>query len=76
MSTRSWITLITLALLGAVIYFGRHELLKAWGLMGQVDLWVLAIMVPVQIASYYAVGAASFHTYARRATWTICRSWA
>ena len=65
MSTRSWITLITLALLGAVIYFGRHELLKAWGLMGQVDLWVLAIMIPVQIASYYAVGAASF-SYLRK----------
>lgn len=65
MSTRSWITLITLALLGAVIYFGRHELLKAWQLMGQVNLWVLAVMVPVQIASYYAVGAVSF-SYLRK----------
>lgn len=43
-----------------VIFFSRHELLRAWKLLSQVNLWVLLLIIPVQFFSYYAVGAMIF----------------
>lgn len=60
MSFRSWVTIITLILLGAVVYFGRHEIYQAWLLLEKVDLWVLLLLVPVQFFSYYAIGSIIF----------------
>lgn len=60
MSFRSWVTLITLILLGAVIYFGRHEIVQAWNLLERVDVWILLLLVPVQLLSYYAIGSIIF----------------
>lgn len=60
MSFRSWVTIITLILLGAVVYFGRHEIYQAWLLLEKVDLWILLLLVPVQFFSYYAIGSIIF----------------
>lgn len=60
LSFRGWLTLITLVLLAIVIVAAWPQIVKAWGLLGQVDLWILALLVPVQFASYYATGGMIF----------------
>lgn len=60
LSIRTWLTIVTGILLVLVLYFGRHEILRAVGLLGRVDLWILALLVPVQLFSYYATGGMIF----------------
>lgn len=57
---RGWLTVITLVLLTAVIFLAWPEIQKAWGLTGKVDLWILALLIPVQLFSYYATGGMIF----------------
>lgn len=64
MSFRSWVTLITIILLGLVVFFGWPEIVQAWNLIGKIDLWILALLIPVQFFSYYATGGMIF-TYLR-----------
>ena len=64
MRLRSWVTLITLALLALTVALGWSEIARAWRLLGAVDLWILALMVPVQVLSYWATGEVMF-TYLR-----------
>lgn len=60
MSFRSWATIITLVLLALVVFFGRHQIIQAFGLLDSVNLWILAIMIPLQFFSYYTVGGMIF----------------
>lgn len=60
MSFRAWLSVITLVLIGAIIYFSRHELVQAWDALGGVNLWVLALLVPMQVLAYYAAGEMTF----------------
>lgn len=60
LSLRGWLTIITLALLALVIVAARDELVEAWGLLGSVNLWILALLIPVQFFSYYATGGMIF----------------
>lgn len=60
LSFRGWLTIVTLVLLTIVVIAAWPEIVQAWGLMGQVDLWVLLLLVPVQFASYYATGGMIF----------------
>jgi hypothetical protein len=39
-----------------VVYFGWPEIAQAWGLLGSVNGWILSLLIPVQLLSYYAVG--------------------
>lgn len=64
-SFRTWVSIITTIILLGVIYFAWPEISKAWNLLGSVNLWVLSLLVPVQILSYYATGAIMF-SYLRR----------
>lgn len=48
-----------------VIIGAWPEIVKAWGLLDQVNIWILALMIPVQLFSYYATGAMIF-SYLRR----------
>jgi len=57
---RGWMTIITLVLLTIVVIFAWPEIVHAWRLLGQVDLWILALLIPVQFASYYATGGMIF----------------
>lgn len=59
-SFRGWLTIITLVLLGLVIFFARHELVEAWRLLDRVNLWILALLIPVQFFSYFATGGMIF----------------
>lgn len=60
MSTRHWISLVTILLVGLVLYFGRGELLHAVQLLSQVNVWILLLLIPVQFASYFAAGEMIF----------------
>lgn len=60
MSFRSWATIITLILLALVVVFGWKEIAHAFRLLGDVNLWILSIIIPVQLLSYYATGGMIF----------------
>lgn len=60
LSFRGWLTIITLVLLTIVVVAAWPEIEKAWGLLGRVDLWILLLLIPVQLFSYYATGGMIF----------------
>jgi len=60
MSFRAWVTLISFVLLAVVVIFGWPEIVEAWKLLGQTNLWILSLLIPVQIMSYYATGGMIF----------------
>lgn len=60
LSFRGWLSIITAVLLVLVVIFAWPEIQRAWGLMDQVNLWILALLIPVQIFSYYATGGMIF----------------
>lgn len=60
LSFRGWLTIVTLVLLTVVIIVAWPEIMKAWALLGRVDLWILALLIPVQFLSYYATGGMIF----------------
>jgi len=57
---RTWINLITIIFLALLIYLSWGQITKAWALLGDVNLWVYSLMVPVQFFSYFAVGEVMF----------------
>lgn len=60
MSFKAWLSIITLTLVGVIIFFSRHELLHAWHLLGHVNLWILLLLIPGQILVYYIAGEMVF----------------
>lgn len=60
MSVRGWISLATVGLVGLIVFLARDELQQAWEALGQVNLWILALLIPAQIISYYAAGEMIF----------------
>ncbi len=59
-SFRGWLTIVTALLLVAVVIGAWPELVKAWNLLDQVNLWILALLIPVQFLSYYVTGEIIF----------------
>ncbi|MFZ1361113.1 MAG: lysylphosphatidylglycerol synthase transmembrane domain-containing protein [Candidatus Saccharimonadales bacterium] len=60
MSFRAWLSIITFVLIGITLYVARDDLLHAWQLLGSVNLWILALLIPAQILVYYAGGEMIF----------------
>ncbi len=60
MKFRTWLNVITVFLLALVVFFGWEEIVRAWAIVGDANLFILAIMIPVQIFDYYAVGEVIF----------------
>ncbi len=60
MSFRGWLSVVTVILLGVILFASRHELLRAWELLGQVNLWILLLMLPMQLIVFYAGGEMIF----------------
>lgn len=59
-SPRLIVSLLTLIILGLIVYLSRHELVKAWYLLLGADLWLLSLLVPFQIIVYLAGGEMMF----------------
>ncbi len=60
MSFRAWMSIVTLVLIAVIIFFSRHELLHAWKLLEQVNIWLLLLLIPGQALAYYASGEMIF----------------
>lgn len=60
LSFRGWLTIITFLLLGAIVVGAWPEIVSAWELLDQIDLWVLALLIPVQFLAYYFTGEIIF----------------
>lgn len=60
MSFHYFVTVITFILLSMVVFFGRHEIIQAWGLLDRVDIWMLSLLIPIQLLSYYATAGMIF----------------
>lgn len=59
-SLKTWISIVTFVLVIAIIIMSRHELVRAWELLGRVNIWILLLLIPIQAMSYYAAGAMVF----------------
>lgn len=60
MSFRTWLSVFTVALLAVIIFFSRHEIAIAWGLLAKVNIWLLLLLIPGQTLVYYAAGEMVF----------------
>lgn len=65
LSLKQWLNIATLVLVGLVVFFAWHDLVKAWELLWTVNLWVFLLVIPLQFLSYYASGATIF-SYLKR----------
>lgn len=54
MSVRRIISWVTLCLIALILILSRHELEKAWELLWQVNLAILALIIPMILLSFYA----------------------
>lgn len=59
-SFRTWLSIVTLILVAVLIYFARHQLQHAWRLLSEVDLRLLALVIPISAVTYLASGEMIF----------------
>ena len=60
MSFRAWLSTITLVFIAVILFLSRHELVRAWELLSQVNIWILLLLIPAQLLVYYAGGEMIF----------------
>lgn len=60
MSSRIWISVITVFLLGLIVYLAWDEITHAWELMASIDIWILMLLVPIQAMAYLTAGEMMF----------------
>ncbi len=60
MSIKTLISWITLGLVVLIVFLARDELKHALALLGQVNLAILALLIPLQLVAYYAAGETMF----------------
>ena len=60
MSFRRWLNIATIVLIVVILFFARHEMVAAWGLLERVNIWILLLVFPLQFISYYSTGAMIF----------------
>lgn len=51
---RVWFNIITIIFLAIVLFASRRELVRAWHLLDQANIWLILLLIPLQFASYYA----------------------
>lgn len=60
LSVRMVLSAVTLLLIAVVLFEARHSLERAWILMGQVNPWILLLVIPTVLVSYFATGGMIF----------------
>ena len=60
MSVKTIISWVTLALVALILFLSRHELEKAWHLLGTVNLAILALTLPLMLFTFYAASEIVF----------------
>ena len=66
LSVKQWLNIVTLVLIALVVFFARHDLVKAWELLWSVNIWIFLLVIPLQFLSYYASGATIFSYLKKR----------
>jgi uncharacterized protein (TIRG00374 family) len=65
LSFRFWASFVTLILVAVVVYFGWNDVVAAFKLMSRVNLWIFALILPVQVLSYFAASE-TMYSYLRQ----------
>lgn len=79
MSAKGWLSTITLVFITALLIASRHQLYHAWRLLENVNLWVLALVIPTQLLLYFSGGQIIFsylrekRTMPKRSGWLLAR---
>jgi len=60
MSVKRVISWVTLGLVALILFLSRHELQKAWLLLEQVNVFILALIIPLMLLSFYAASEIMF----------------
>jgi uncharacterized protein (TIRG00374 family) len=63
MKIKLWINVLTFVAIIVVVIFARHDILLAFQKMTELNLWVLALMVPAQFFAFYCVGRVYYHFF-------------
>lgn len=75
MSFRRWLNIFTVLIILVTLWALRDEVVRAWELLGRVNLWILLLIFPLQFLSYYASGAAIFSYLKQRGLTKDIHSW-
>lgn len=59
-SFKTWISIVTAVLVAVIIWQAWPNVVDAWHSLSQVNLWIFALLLPVQLASYAATGESLF----------------
>lgn len=60
LSFRTWVSVVTFLLIAVILFAARHELVQAWQLLTRVNVWILALLIPLFLLDYYAAGEIAF----------------
>src|SRR6266496_2532006 len=63
MKLKLWLNIVTFAAIAVVVIFARHDIVLALQKMQQLNLWILALMVPAQAFAFFAVARVYFHFF-------------
>ena len=63
MKIKLWINILTFVAIAVVLIFARHDIALAFEKMGQLNLLVLALMIPAQFLAFYCVGRVYYHFF-------------
>ena len=58
-----WLNILTFVAIGVIIIFARHDIALAFQKLPQLNLWILALMIPVQFFAFFAVGRVYYHFF-------------
>ncbi|MGB4767742.1 MAG: lysylphosphatidylglycerol synthase transmembrane domain-containing protein [Candidatus Saccharimonas sp.] len=59
-SIRTWLSVVTFALIGIILFFSRKEIIHAWQLVGSIQWWILLLIIPIILLGYLAAGEMIF----------------
>jgi uncharacterized protein (TIRG00374 family) len=63
MKLKLWLNVITFAAIAVIIFFAWHDIVAAFEKMLTLNLWILALIVPMQIFGFYAVAKVYSHYF-------------
>lgn len=75
MSFRKWLNIFTLVVIVVTLLALRDELVRAFELLQQVNLWILVWIIPFQLVSYWASGEMLFSYLKQRNTLKDVHPW-
>lgn len=63
MKWKLWLNIATFSALALIIFFAWHDIVSAFERMGQLNIWVLLLLIPIQIFAYVALARMFYHFF-------------